>query len=105
MGSDRPITPYAPFESPALATTPADAPSPSSRPTPDFARMIREELELVEQSITENVKHALQKLGTIVLDEIARTNRRLDAHRSELGTLREALEQHGTILPPPPEGM
>lgn len=105
MPSDRPrpITPYAPFEEPP-ATESAPAPRASSHP-PDFARMIREELELVEQSITENVKHALQKLGTIVLDEIARTNARLDKHRDELGTLREAVERSGVILPPPPDGL
>lgn len=104
MSSDRPMTPYAPFEEPP-ATESAPAPRTSSRPPPDFARMIREELELVEQSITENVKHALQKLGTIVLDEIARTNVRLDGHRRELATLRDAFERTGVILPPPPEGL
>lgn len=98
------MTPYAPFEESPPATESAPAPRPSSRP-PDFARMIREELELVEQSITENVKHALQKLGTIVLDEVARTNVRLDRHRDEIAILRDAFERTGVILPPPPDGL
>jgi hypothetical protein len=104
----RSITPYAPFDTPTDA-----APAPSSRPpSRSFKQEIDDELSRIEQSITENVKRALQALGTIVIEkqaetlrEISRANARLDAHARELAILREALENPHTTIPPPPDGL
>lgn len=113
MSSDRPkrsITPYAPFEDPSPATESAPAPRPSSSP-PSFTQEIRNELDRIEQSITENVRRALQRLGTIVIEkqdetlrEVQRAHARMDAHARELGALRATLER-GATLPPPPEDL
>jgi hypothetical protein len=104
-GPKRSITPYAPFETPATRTEPAPAPRPSSSPPAfDFPSAVRVELERVEQSITENVKRALQSLGTLVIERHDEVSKRLDAHREELRALR-AHAENGTTLPPPPDGL
>jgi len=62
------------------------------------------ELERVEQSITENVKRALQSLGTLVIERHDEVSKRLDLHAQELRALR-AHAEHGAKLPPPPDGL
>lgn len=108
----RPVTPYAKFTDVPRSVTPlsvqAASTPPSSRPS-EFPRQISEALALIEQSIIENVKTAMARLATIVIakqDETRRTmDKRFDVHARELHNLRDALERHGVILPPPPDGL
>lgn len=117
MSSDRPITPYAPFTDVPRSVTPLSVqavsePPPSTRAS-TFTREVIDALALVEQSITENVKRALQALGSAVLAKQDETRRlvmardvRLDAHAAELRALRGAIDGRlGVILPPPPDGL
>lgn len=115
----RPVTPYAPFEERPRSITPTSVyavhePSPPSQPSV-FTKAIQDALDLMEQSISQNVKRTLQALGTAVLAkqeavraevarELAARDRRLAAHAHELETLRGAYEERtGVILPPPPD--
>lgn len=112
--TDRPMTPFRPFEDAPRSITPA-AGIPAVTPTPPsarpstFTREVHDAIALAEQSIVENVKRAIQSLGTLLIERQhearATQNARLDAHAAELRTLRGALERAGTILPPPPDGM
>jgi hypothetical protein len=114
MNSDRPrpVTPYAPFAEPPRSITPtavpAVTPPPSARPS-EFPKAIQEALDLIEQSVIENVQRALRSLGTALLAKQAeieaRISKRFTAHATELKTIRGALERTGTILPPPPDGL
>lgn len=113
--TDRPVTPFEKFTDVPRSVTPlsvqAVSEPPSSRPS-TFTAEIQNALLLVEQSITENVKRALHALGSAVLAKQDETrqlmmtrDKRLDAHARELHTLRDGLERHGVILPPPPDGL